>query len=1141
MAHRSNQAVASQAQTPEAPEEPPRPRRALIGWATAIAALCVSTFLICLGLWLARLPLASFFIGAALSERGADADFQVVNLDLNGLTLSQVRFGAENSPDAAISTVQATWRWRGLVPALDRVRIVEPRVHLRIDPRGYVSAGALDRLRGGSPGRRRPSLPAFTLDVVDGHALIDAPFGALEAPFRASGKLGENFSALARISETSRRGNSAYSLQAGAADLIVVSRDNTIAFRLNASARELVWANTRIEDGTVRLLGRTPMDLGRIDLEGAWRIASLAMRNVDASQLTGTAGGEALMRDDALSLANWQAQARISAAEARYGEIHLSRARFEANAEGLAAEGRGRWTLGGDRFVGLAMISDQPAAAGRMFLDTNHQLSGDALITFARTRLNDDAQQDLREAFPNLAETPIGPTFAQAEHALDAAADSFTLSVPLVIAGDADGTSLTMSAPAEARATTGAILRLAPLRQDTPALVLQWPGAALHGAIDLELSGGGAPNASLLFDTLTWSPGAPFEADGTLALASWHTENASIDANELGITIAVPPAAGGRIDLRGPARITGPLADGAVRDLTPTLDVAITWGNGWRVTPNNGCLPVRMAGLDAAGLSFGTGNFALCSLNGALIAADAAETLSGGFSIQRLNLTGTMAGPEHQPARLSASNVIGRFGGRTGNMQLRVEAATPTLAIDMGEARTLSVALSRLTANAQFGNGWRIDGNFEAGTLSDPSLPGSVSTIAGAWSMAPENERAVIRVSAGEALLTANRPASDDERPLFHPLRLTNVDATMSDGRIDARGAIVLEERARQLAEFTAEHNVGEGVGVARVTAADITFSPALQPYDITEQARGLVDGVTGGISLNTEIVWTRDVITGQGRARLNDISLATATIPVVHGVRGEIFFDNLFALTTPPGQRIQIATLNPGVEVHNGRVRFQLLPDQRVAIEQADFDFASGTLSMQPTTIGLGEDESRFELTLRDVEAAELLRTLNVSDLTATGQLEGSFPLLLTRRSAFVNGGVVRAQGDGGVISYTGAAGESATGPARVAFDALRSFRYDALSLTLDGDLNGDVISSIEFSGHNAGRPVDLSPVAPIPGVGRVTVRGVPFDFNVRVTAPFRRLAQTAATITDPGSLINQTENDPSEEEVDQAAPPPR
>jgi translocation and assembly module TamB len=153
------------------------------------------------------------------------------------------------------------------------------------------------------------------------------------------------------------------------------------------------------------------------------------------------------------------------------------------------------------------------------------------------------------------------------------------------------------------------------------------------------------------------------------------------------------------------------------------------------------------------------------------------------------------------------------------------------------------------------------------------------------------------------------------------------------------------------------------------------------------------------------------------------------------------------------------------------------------------------------------------------------LLRTLNVPDLSATGELEGSFPLLLTRRSAFVEGGVIRAQGEGGVLSYTGQAGESATGVSRIAFDALRSFQYDQLSLTLDGDLNGDVVSSIAFSGHNSGRPVDLGPIAPIPGVGRVTVRGVPFDFQrPRVTAPFRRLAQTAATITDPGALINQS-----------------
>jgi translocation and assembly module TamB len=81
---------------------------------------------------------------------------------------------------------------------------------------------------------------------------------------------------------------------------------------------------------------------------------------------------------------------------------------------------------------------------------------------------------------------------------------------------------------------------------------------------------------------------------------------------------------------------------------------------------------------------------------------------------------------------------------------------------------------------------------------------------------------------------------------------------------------------------------------------------------------------------------------------RLDGVSLSTATIPIVNDVRGEIRFDNLWELTTPPGQQVTIGELNPGVSVTNGRVNFQLLSDERVAIERAEFDFASGTLAMR-------------------------------------------------------------------------------------------------------------------------------------------------------------------------------------------------
>jgi hypothetical protein len=203
-------------------------------------------------------------------------------------------------------------------------------------------------------------------------------------------------------------------------------------------------------------------------------------------------------------------------------------------------------------------------------------------------------------------------------------------------------------------------------------------------------------------------------------------------------------------------------------------------------------------------------------------------------------------------------------------------------------------------------------------------------------------------------------------------------------------------------------------------------------------------------------------------------------------------------------------------------------------------FAFALGTLSLAATTIRLAAVFPRFDVRLQDVDATNLIETLNIPDLFVTGRIEGAFPLLLTRRSAFVENGELRTAEGGGVISYTGNAGANATGMSRIAFDALREFHYDTLRLTLNGDLNGDVVSAIEFRGRNGGEPIDLTPIVSVPGIGRVTVRGVPFFFNVRVTAPFRRLAQTAATLVDPGSLIDQGTAE-EEEPVDPGAPPPR
>lgn len=1138
MTHTSDQAVASQDQAaPEPQEDPPHRSRFLIGWATALAALGVSTLLLGGGLWFTRFSIAELLIGAALSERGADADFDVVALDFDHAVLSGVRFGAETAPDAAISTIEARWVWNGLLPKLNAVRVIEPRLRVRLDPQGRVSAGALDRIEG-RPSPRRASIPAIRLDIVDGQALIEAPFGAVTATFNSEGVLGENFSARALIADSTREG-AGYALRNGAADLTITSQGGAIGARLFANAAALTWNGAAIEGADLRLTAQIPLDLSRMAIDGAWRVTSLRAPNIEADGALGAVRGEAVSEDDALEPRTWRASTEASAGRFTFADNTMRDARLSANAEGTERQGRGDWRLDGARFAGLAMTSEAPSAAGAFTLDWREafRLDGGARLNLAQTRLDARAQQRIRDALPNLPQAPVGPQLAAAEAALDRAADRFDLVIPMRIISGADGARVVLNAPTEARAANGVRLALAPLRADRPALQLDLATLTLQGAAALELSGGGGPQVSLLLDTISWAKDSPLDADGTLSLANWRVDGSEIAASELGLSAVIQPNGDGAVDLRGPVRITGPLGDGQVRDMVAALNIAVHWGQGWRVTTPRECVPITLGGLDAAGLSFADGRFSLCALDNTLIAADARGNLSGGFAIQTLALNGRMAGPEAQPARLSTRLLTGRFGGVEGDVRLALNADAPSLRIDMAPERTLNLVMARLTAEARIDDSWRLDGAFDHGGLNDPSLPGGVSAIAGRWSAAPEDGKPVIRVMAGEALLEANRPASDAERPLFNPMRLAEVNAVLRDGRIDAEGAVLLDDGARQLARFTARHEMSEGVGGADILATNIVFGEELQPYEITELARGLVDNVRGPASIDAGAIWTRDSMRTSARVRLNGVSLASATIPVISDVRGEINFDDLLAMTTPPGQEVRVGTLNPGVAVNNGRVRFQLRENGVISIEQAEFAFAGGVLAMRPETITLGADETEVALYLRDVDAATLISELKIPDLQASGRIEGSFPLRLTRQHAIVTDGVLRAAG-GGRIAYTGGAGEHTEGVTRVAFDALRDFRYDELALTLNGDLNGEVVSDIRFTGENVGEPIDLSPVASLPGIGRVTMLGVPFRFNVKVTAPFRSLADTAATIIDPASLINRRTNEP---EVDQDAQEPR
>ena len=72
----------------------------------------------------------------------------------------------------------------------------------------------------------------------------------------------------------------------------------------------------------------------------------------------------------------------------------------------------------------------------------------------------------------------------------------------------------------------------------------------------------------------------------------------------------------------------------------------------------------------------------------------------------------------------------------------------------------------------------------------------------------------------------------------------------------------------------------------------------------------------------------------GYGDFTIADMDLAAPFGPVA-GMNGTIHFTDLLGMETAPGQTLTMESINPGILVENGVVRYQLLPDQLVKVER--------------------------------------------------------------------------------------------------------------------------------------------------------------------------------------------------------------
>jgi len=315
-------------------------------------------------------------------------------------------------------------------------------------------------------------------------------------------------------------------------------------------------------------------------------------------------------------------------------------------------------------------------------------------------------------------------------------------------------------------------------------------------------------------------------------------------------------------------------------------------------------------------------------------------------------------------------------------------------------------------------------------------------------------------------------------------------------------------------------HDVRSGKGEATFDSGDLTFvAGGLQPDRLIPALRGIISIASGAAGGRATFIWTPAGVSSSGSAAAKNVSFQGPGVAVTRteGVTGDLAFTNLMPIATDGEQTILIRKVDlDALKLENGSMRFSLPGDDTLKIGEAEFPWFGGTIGAYHSTMALSGATSETKLQIDNVSLSELLAFFKIEGLSGEGVVEGVLPIIFEGGRARIDNGILSAKG-AGVIRYTGgiaAAAGQANATTELAFDALREFRYEALSTTIDGPLDGTLRFKVFFEGR--------SDVSMTTSRGKQTVQS-PFIFRVNIDAPLLSLVDQAAISVDVRRQLEQ------------------
>jgi translocation and assembly module TamB len=788
-------------------------------------------------------------------------------------------------------------------------------------------------------------------------------------------------------------------------------------------------------------------------------------------------------------LDHWTGNTRLQAEMLRFGSTALAGLGGNLAFDGNAADTRGRLALD------AASARVESFVAGRTTLGGAYAFSArSGRFTLAADAAARDVHGGegllgpMRRALASASGTPVGPIGARLASAVAGLQRGFAVDGTLRVVKDgAEGAVRVERLSVAGR--EGAQLALS----GGNGLTYNWSTGMVGVDGDVSLSGGGFPGAR--FTLAQPRPGGPVRGVGRVD--PMIAGGARLALGEIRFTAAP----GGTTSIDTAVTIDGPFGGGRVAGLN--LPIRGRFGRGGFAFGET-CAVARFRALQAGSLRLGPTRLPLCPTGRALVWQGARGGMQGGASVRQLRLSGRLG-----QSALAVTASVFRFGLAVPDFN------GAGVAIRLGQG----ASLNRLDLTTLSG---RLTGRGATGAFAGLSgklanVPILLSEGQGSWQMQGS------RLALGGHLRIAD--ANDPAR--FLPLVTDDFRLALADNRIEATGALNDPETGTHVLDARIAHSLGTGRGSALLDVPGITFTDKFQPEALTPLTTGVVALVRGTLRGSGEIGWDEKGTTSSGTFSSDGMDFAASFGPV-EGMATTIHFNDLLGLTTAPDQLATTRLIRTGIDVLDGQIRYQLLPGLRVKVQSGRWPFCGGWLVLEETILDFSRPTAK-QLTFRveGMDAARFVQQMEFSNISATGTFDGTIPMVFDERGGRIVGGHLVARAPGGMLSYIGELTDKELGIyGKLAFDALKSLRYDRLVINLDGSLEGEFVAGIKLDGIAR----DPALVAGPPGGGirgmlarraLTQVARIPFKFNITVKGPFRTLLATTRSLEDPTNLI--------------------